>query len=110
MACIRALHMQDILLAVLDQMPCHKGTYDDLSGGEAHYYRSNRQAVSSLARVSKVFADPALQSLWRTLDSMKPVLRLLTCFKRVVVEREDSPRSDVESDYEPEEDFVWVCV
>lgn len=118
MACIRALYMQDIVLAVFDQMPCHGDTDDHLNQGDIVFYQSNRQTMSRFARVCRAFADPALQSLWRTLDSIKPLLGLLTCFKRVVVETEetedftdsdvDHSVNDDELEYDSDHQFVWV--
>lgn len=48
---------------------------------ESHSRRQIRRKLCSLAVMCKAFMGPALDQLWRSLDSLFPLLKLLPAFK-----------------------------
>ncbi|OBZ65927.1 hypothetical protein A0H81_14088 [Grifola frondosa] len=57
--------------------------------------RAERQALARSARVCRMFADPALDALWRRLEGFVPLLELISCFQAA---------RQYDSDYEDEEE------
>lgn len=67
----------DVLYVIFDQLDTTK--------------RDARSALARSCRVSKSFHQPAARALWRSLDSIVPLLSLLSSFKRV--RRHDVPQN-----------------
>ncbi|KAL6306482.1 hypothetical protein BKA93DRAFT_142945 [Sparassis latifolia] len=80
----RALECYDILQLIFD----HFLLPDDADVVAA---RACRRTLASAARVCQAFSDPALNSLWETLDDLLHVLNVLPC-----VELQQAPQDDVD--------------
>ncbi len=77
MAAQRALECRDILAEIFETL---SAIYDeDIFTGAEGPWRSD---LASAACVCRAFSEPALAVLWRSLDDVEPVFRVLPSFIR----------------------------
>ncbi|KZT74118.1 hypothetical protein DAEQUDRAFT_754079 [Daedalea quercina L-15889] len=104
----KALNLPEILFLIFAQLaPSVQDRGSDLP--------SNRRALGRASRVCRTFSGPALKTLWRHIDNLVPLVRLLTCARLVKRDDIDSDNDELydSDDSEEELDYTestWVLV
>lgn len=72
----RVLEMDDILSPIFEAV-----IYPSTPYYEFHAHLENKRTLARAARVCKAFSKPALSVLWRTIDDVLPLFRVLSCIQ-----------------------------
>ncbi|OCH92348.1 hypothetical protein OBBRIDRAFT_455629 [Obba rivulosa] len=80
----RALQMEDILHYVFEEVLLSVPYWDKFNGA-----RENKATLARAARACKAFTKPALSVLWRDIENLVPLFRILSC-----VHTQDGTRQD----------------
>ena len=94
----KALHLQDIILIIFEQV---------LSSVTNPFVPPlERSTLAAAARVCEAWRVPALKTLWRNLDTLLPLFRLLPTVQLDL--GDDSDDDDSDSDEMPDFAPAWV--
>lgn len=80
MAAVRALCCLDILSDIFEYFAPDEYSFLVNTPEQVEYRKASRITLASAALVCKAFSDPALAVLWRVLDEIASLLRVLPNF------------------------------
>ena len=77
-----ALRNHDILYNVFEYLALEWPPQHSDSGTKGTWQSAKLQALACAAQVCHAFSDPALDTLWRTVDNVLVLFRLFSSFQR----------------------------
>lgn len=73
---------EEVFIHLAPQTCCNRGANQISASNSSYAAKEGQRALARSARVCKAFAEPALDVLWRELDDLLVLLRILPPFQK----------------------------